>query len=70
MTLDNTFVNDVFIDMLKTQHNLKNALYSNSDFFHVRCCAYILNLIIQEVLKKIDEGIFKIFESIKYVRGS
>ena len=70
MTLDNASVNDVFVDMLKIQLNLKNALYSNGEFFHVRCCAYILNLIIQDGLKEIDEPIYKVRESIKYVRGS
>ncbi|XP_026657060.2 zinc finger BED domain-containing protein RICESLEEPER 2-like [Phoenix dactylifera] len=70
MTLDNASVNDVFVDMLKIQLNLNNALYSDGEFFHVRCCAHILNSIVQEGLKEIDEPIFKVCESIKYVRGS
>ena len=70
MTLDNTSVNDIFVDILKIQLKLKNTLYLNDEFFHVRCCAYILNLIVQEELKEIDESNYKIRESVKYVRGS
>ncbi|VVA32694.1 PREDICTED: zinc finger [Prunus dulcis] len=52
------------------QLNLKNALLMNGKFFHVRCCAHILNLIVQDGLKHIDDFVRKIRESIKYVRGS
>ena len=58
ITLDNASANDVFVDMLKNQFNLKNALLSKGSFFHVRCCARILNLVVQEGMKEIDvEGI-------------
>ncbi|CAL9020868.1 unnamed protein product [Prunus brigantina] len=42
----------------------------NGKFFHVRCCAHILNLIVQDGLKHIDDSVGEIRESIKYVRGS
>ena len=40
------------------------------NFFHLRCCAHILNLIVQDGLKEIDITIQKIRESVKYVKGS
>jgi len=40
------------------------------EFFHVRCCAHILNLIVQEGLKVVEVALHKIRESIKYVKGS
>ena len=40
------------------------------NFFHLRCCAHILNLVVQDGLKEIDVVVQKIRESIKYVRGS
>jgi hypothetical protein len=37
---------------------------------HVRCCAYILNLIVFEGLKEVDESIIKVRSAIKYVKSS
>ncbi|GKB73682.1 zinc finger BED domain-containing protein RICESLEEPER 2-like protein [Tanacetum coccineum] len=37
---------------------------------HVRCCAHVLNLIVQSGLKVIEESIEKVRESVKFVRGS
>ena len=70
ITLDNTSSNDVSIDMVKTQLNLQGLLVCNGDHFHMRCCAYILHLIVQEDLKQIDPSILKIRESVKYMKGS
>ncbi|CAB4306765.1 unnamed protein product [Prunus armeniaca] len=70
MTLDNASSNDSFVMLLKGQLNLQNALLMNGIFFHIRCCAHILNLIVQDGLKHIHDSVGKIRESIKYVRGS
>ncbi|XP_059629539.1 zinc finger BED domain-containing protein RICESLEEPER 2-like [Cornus florida] len=70
ITLDNASPNCSFVELLKSQLNLNDALLSGGEFFHIRCCAYILNLIVQEGLKEVDESIIKIHESVKYVKGS
>ena len=59
-TLDNASSNDVFVELLKSQLRLKDVLLSDSSLFHIRCCAHILNLIVQEGMKEIDESIVKI----------
>jgi len=70
MTLDNAFANDVLQNTLKSQLLLQNGLICGGEFFHVRCCAHILNLIVQEGLKVLGDALDQIRNSIKYVRGS
>lgn len=70
MTLENASANNVFVDLLKTQPTLWDALLCEGEFFHIRCCAHILNFIVQDGFKEIDEPVQKIKESTKYVRGS
>ena len=70
MTLDNASTNDVLIKTLKSELLLQNFLVCDGEFFHVRCCAHILNLIVQEGLKAFGDSLDHIRESIKYVRGS
>lgn len=57
-------------DILKSQLLLRNDLLCGGEFFHVRCSAHILNLIVQDGLKVISESLRKIRESIKYVTAS
>ncbi|KAA8519967.1 hypothetical protein F0562_014223 [Nyssa sinensis] len=70
LTLDNAKYNDGLIDVLKRHLSLTDTLFCGGEFFHVRCGAHILNLIVQAGLKVIDEAVNKIRESVKYVRGS
>ena len=70
ITLDNASSNDVSVDALQVQLNLRGLLSYNGEFFHLRCCAHILNLIVQNGLKSIDKAVGKIRDSVKYVKGS
>jgi hypothetical protein len=70
ITLDNAFSNDVCVGLLKQTLNIKKALLCDGEFFHLHCYAYILNLIVQDGLKEINDVIQKIRDSVKYVRGS
>ncbi|KAL2921565.1 Zinc finger BED domain-containing protein RICESLEEPER 1 [Bienertia sinuspersici] len=66
ITLDNAASNDVFADLLKSELDL----LCDGEYFHVRCCAHILNLIVQDGLKEIDDAVVKVRESVKYCKGS
>ena len=48
----------------------RSSLPCNGEFFRVRCGAHILNLIVQEGLKIIEQAVHNIRESVKYVRGN
>nr|KYP39151.1 Putative AC transposase [Cajanus cajan] len=58
------------VNFMKARFNLQNCLICNGSYFHVRCSAHILNLIVQEGLGVISGALKKIRESIKFVRGS
>ena len=71
LTLDNASSNDKMQHYLKERlllHN--NGLVSGGEFFHIRCCAHILNLNVQEGLKVVGSAVNKIRKNIKYVKGS
>jgi hypothetical protein len=51
ITLDNAYSNDVCVGLLRNQLNIKKALICGGEFFHTRCCAHILYLIVQDGLK-------------------
>lgn len=70
ITLDNASANDTFVNILKLQLNVRKALIKDGQFFHIRCCAHILNLIVQDGLKEIDGCVSKVRESVKYVKAS
>nr|XP_043629941.1 zinc finger BED domain-containing protein RICESLEEPER 2-like [Erigeron canadensis] len=70
ITLDNALSNDRFVQLLRDQLDTKSPLVSKGRFFHMRCCAHIVNLIVQDGLKEIDQAVVKVRESIKYVKGS
>jgi hypothetical protein len=65
-----TFANDCCVELLKQKLNIKRVLLCEGKFLNLRCFAHILNLIIQDRLKKIDDAIEKVRDSVKYVRGS
>ncbi|KAL2895357.1 Zinc finger BED domain-containing protein RICESLEEPER 2 [Bienertia sinuspersici] len=66
ITLDNASSNDVFADVIKSELDL----ICGGNYFHVRCCAHILNLVVQDGLKEIDDAVIKVRESVKYCKGS
>lgn len=59
ITLDNVSANDVAADLLRQQLNIKRALVCFGEFFHLRCYAHILNLIVQDDLNEIEIALKK-----------
>ena len=70
MTLDNAAYNDSMINTLRTTLLPKGVLPLFGTFFQVRCCAHILNLIVQAGLKLTDKSVGKIREGIQYIKVS
>lgn len=60
-------------NMERMIYNLKGVLKGlvcKGKYFHIRCCAHILNLIVKDGLGPIDASISKIREAVKYIDGS
>ncbi|KAG4962800.1 hypothetical protein JHK82_039486 [Glycine max] len=69
ITLDNASANDRMQELLGEQLRLQNSLLCDGEFLHVRCCAHVLNLIVQDGLKVAEVALQKIRDNIKYVRA-
>jgi len=54
----------------KKRNMANNDILCRHTFIHVRCCAHILNLVVHEDLKNIDDSIVRIRNMVKYVKGS
>ncbi|KAK1434398.1 hypothetical protein QVD17_00138 [Tagetes erecta] len=68
ITLDNASNNDRAASILKNVFKGKGKLHFEDLFFHVRCCAHILNLVVQDGLGTIDCCLVKVREGVKYLR--
>ena len=66
MVVDNAGANDVMVRLLKRWLREKSLLLSSGKFFHVRCSAHILNLIVQDGLDVIGSCIEKVRESVRF----
>nr|XP_025684932.1 zinc finger BED domain-containing protein RICESLEEPER 1-like [Arachis hypogaea] len=64
LTLDNASANDICQDHLKSTLNMHDWLLCDGEFFHIRCFAHILNLIVQDGLKIAHDALDKIRENV------
>ncbi|KAI4297612.1 hypothetical protein L6164_037496 [Bauhinia variegata] len=70
ITVDNASSNDVAISYLKKRIKSLNGLVLDGELLHVRCCAHILNLIVNNGLKDMHASIFSIRNAMRFVRSS
>jgi hypothetical protein len=69
ITVDNASMNDD-LQNLKNQLCSLGSLLSNGDYFHLKCCARVLDLMVEESLKVVSDVLDKIRKSLKYVSVS
>lgn len=70
LTLDNASANDNMQSILRDQLSSRHGLLCDGEFFHIRCSAHILNLIVQDGLKFIEGALHKIRETVKWIKWS
>ncbi|XP_059281675.1 zinc finger BED domain-containing protein RICESLEEPER 2-like [Lycium ferocissimum] len=70
ITVDNSSTNSAMMKTLLDEKLNKRDLFLSGRLFQLRCAAHILNLIVQEGLKVIGDGIGKVRDSVLYWIGS
>ena len=70
ITVDNCTTNDAMMDIIKDSFPY-GSLLLDGEFLHMRCCAHILNLIVQDGLNAVVyDGVNRIRESVVFWTGS
>ena len=65
LTLDNCSTNDALVDRLLGTLS-PSSLILKGRLFHMRCCAHIINLIVQDGFSIIESSIKKVRDSVSY----
>ena len=65
--VDNASNNDSTIRILVDTFSRNKKLLCGGKLFHVRCCAHILNLLVQDGLSKINHIIEDIHDSVSFI---
>ncbi|XP_077249164.1 zinc finger BED domain-containing protein RICESLEEPER 2-like [Tasmannia lanceolata] len=70
ITEDNASSNDTVVRYLKKKISKRNGFILDSEFFHMRCCAHILNLIVENGISEVTDSISRIRGAVRYIRSS
>lgn len=65
LIVDNCSTNDAIINILVSRLRSSHLLL-HGNIFHMRCCAHILNLIVQDCLKVMGDGIERVKDSVAF----
>ncbi|XP_077251858.1 zinc finger BED domain-containing protein RICESLEEPER 2-like [Tasmannia lanceolata] len=70
ITVDNDSSNDTAVAYLKKKISKRNGFILDCEFFHMRCCAHILNLIVKDGMTEVTNSISTIHRVVRYIRSS
>lgn len=70
ITVDNASYNDLAVRLLQDSLSSHRSFCLKGQLFHVRCCAHILNLLVQVGLSEVQHIIENVRESVKYISAS
>jgi hypothetical protein len=69
VTVDNAGANDSAISYLRRQLNSAKTSIADGKYLHMICVANILNLIVQDGFKEVDQSIKRVRVAIKLMWG-
>jgi hypothetical protein len=67
ITVDNASANDAGIAYLRRQ--LIKTNLASGKYLHMRCAAHIVNLIVHDGLKEVDQSVKRVRAAVKYIRN-
>ncbi|PRQ47720.1 putative transcription factor/ chromatin remodeling BED-type(Zn) family [Rosa chinensis] len=70
ITVDNASSNDLAVVYMKRRLRNMNTLSFDGDFLHLRCACHIINLIVKDGIKELENGIDAIWHCVKFIRSS
>ncbi|KAG7543212.1 Ribonuclease H-like superfamily [Arabidopsis thaliana x Arabidopsis arenosa] len=72
VTVGNAEGNDKALTLFQDAMRLKgaNALVKDGDFFRMRCCGDIVNLLVKESMEHVSDSIVAVRNAVKYVQSS
>nr|GMC49299.1 zinc finger BED domain-containing protein RICESLEEPER 2-like [Ipomoea batatas] len=70
ITVDNASYNDSAVRLLNDSLSFHTTLPLDGKLFHVRCCAHILNILVQDGLSEIKSIIENVRDIVKYISAS
>ncbi|KAI7964469.1 hypothetical protein MJO29_002567 [Puccinia striiformis f. sp. tritici] len=72
MTVDNASSNDAAVKRVRrlVDERRVGGLDVNGDFFHMRCAAHVINLVVRDGFQCISQALSKLQSSVKYIRNS
>jgi hypothetical protein len=69
-TFDNASSNDVGIDYVRRRIKEKNSTVLGGKFLHIWCVAHILNLVVNDGSKELEDSICNVRNAMRFVRAS
>ncbi|XP_075500477.1 zinc finger BED domain-containing protein RICESLEEPER 2-like [Primulina tabacum] len=70
ITVDNASLNDITLKELSKQFSKWGTNLMDGHHLHVRCMAHVINLIVQDGLKKIGDSVRRVRQAVRYIRQS
>ena len=70
ITVDNASANDVAVQYMKRMLRGYKTLMFDGEYLHLRCACHIINLIVKDDLKVLEDEIAVVWNCAKYVRSS
>ena len=70
ITLDNASNNDSTVRDLKAMFSVRRGTDFEAKYFHVRCCAHIVNLVVQDGTACMSTLVTNLRETVKYFKKS